>query len=47
MVKVSQGIGTSHKTRYGLAYDFTDRFGVVVEREGSETVVGITGRIKF
>jgi len=47
MVKLSQSMGTSHKTRYGLEYNFTDRFGIVVEKEGSETVVGITSRIKF
>ena len=47
MVKFSQGIGSAHKTRYGLEYNFNDRFGLVVEREGSETVVGITSRIQF
>ena len=47
MVRLSQGIGSAHKTRYGLEYNFTDRFGLVVEREGHDTVVGFTGRIQF
>ena len=47
MLKLSQGIGAEHKTRYGLEYNFNDRFGLVVEQEGSNTVVGITSRIKF
>ena len=47
MVKYSQGIGSAHKSRYGLEYSFNDRLGLVVEREGSETVVGFTGRVQF
>ena len=47
MLKFSQGVGSSHKNRYGAEYDFDDRFGLVVEREGSNTIVGFTTRLKF
>lgn len=46
-VTVTQGVGSNHDTRYGLRYDFTDRLGLILERKGSNTIIGVEGRIKF
>ena len=47
MLKFSQGIGGKHKQRYGVEYNFDDRFSLVFEQEGSESIVGFTSRIQF
>ena len=47
MLKFSQGVGSKHKQRYGAEYSFDDRFSLVFEQEGSESVVGFTSRIQF
>lgn len=46
-INVMQGVGSNHDTRYGLRYDFTDRLGLILERERDETIIGLEGRISF
>ena len=48
LVRYVQGLGAaSDKHRYGIQYDFNERFGISYDREGSDQLIGIEARIRF
>ncbi|WP_295162932.1 translocation/assembly module TamB domain-containing protein [Selenomonas sp. F0473] len=48
LVRYVQGIGSAaDKHRYGVQYDFNDKFSVSYDREGSDQLVGFEARIRF
>ena len=43
-----QGLGAaSNKYRYGIQYDFSDKFGISYDREGSEQLISVEARFRF
>lgn len=48
MVKYTRSLGGNKSVnRYGLRYDFDDRWGMTLEREGRDYVVGVEARTSF
>ena len=48
LLRYVQGLGgASNKHRYGIQYDFSDKFGISYDREGSKHLVGVEARIRF
>lgn len=48
LLRYVQGLGAaSDKHRYGIQYDFSDKFGISYDREGAEQLIGIEARIRF
>ena len=48
LLRYVQGIGgASDKSRYGIQYDFNDKFGISYDREGRNQIVGVEARIRF
>ena len=48
LVRYVQGLGAaSDKHRYGIQYDFSDKFGISYDREGSDQLFSVEARIRF
>ena len=48
LLRYVQGLGgASDKHRYGIQYDFSDKFGISYDREGSDQLIGVEARIRF
>lgn len=48
LVRYVQGLGAaSDKHRFGVQYDFSDKFGISYDREGSDQLIGVEARIRF
>ena len=48
LVRYVQGLGAaSDKYRYGIQYDFSDKFGISYDREGSEQLISVEARFRF
>ena len=48
LLRYVQGLGAaSDKRRFGIQYDFNDRFGISYDREGSDQLISIEARIRF
>ena len=48
LVRYVQGLGAaSDKHRYGIQYDFSDKFGISYDREGSDQLISMEARIRF
>lgn len=48
LVRYVQGLGgASDKRRYGIQYDFNERFGISYDREGSNQLISVEARIRF
>ena len=48
LVRYVQGLGAaSDKRRYGIQYDFSDKFGISYDREGSDQLFSVEARIRF
>ena len=48
LLRYVQGLGSaSDKRRYGIQYDFSDRFGISYDREGKNHIFGVEARIRF
>lgn len=48
LVRYVQGLGAaSDKYRYGIQYDFNEKFGISYDREGSDQLFSLEARIRF
>ena len=48
LVRYVQGLGAaSDKHRYGIQYDFSDKFGISYDREGADQLFSVEARIRF
>ena len=48
LVRYVQGLGAAlDKHRYGIQYDFSDKFGISYDREGADQLFSVEARIRF
>ena len=47
MLRYTHGFGSREVNRYGVQYDMDDRWGLTLEREANNYIVGIEARIPF
>ena len=47
MLRYVQGLGSSKTHRIGIQYDFSDRWGISYDKEGSDHIIGVEARFKF